>query len=196
MNIYILLLLASLVSALNRSPSLLSPGVEPNGTLPPSSLDAVIHCASPAQHDPGRQMPLALDCLNVLTFILATTPNHDRPIRWSRSPTLGQAKVPYRRSSGSCQVFVRLTTDYPAPTMEIATFDQVIGLGLRLVASCFLNSSPYGQHWGGAAAAGLDNYLDVTVWGAPDSGGIEAGLDNETVALNVSGASVTAVSQT
>lgn len=196
MNLY-LILLALLTSAINTTPSFLSSGIDPNTPLPSSSLNVAYRCASSAKLDPGRQTPSALDCLNVLTFILATTPNHDRPTQWSRNPASGHIMLPYRRSSASCQLLVRLTTTVaPAPTIETATFDQVIGASMRIVEVCLLNSRPDTEHWGGAALAGLSSYLDVVVWGAPEPGGDEAILSNETVSLNNgSGAWVTGVSQ-
>lgn len=196
MNFY-LLLLAALTSATNTTPSLLSPGVvDPNTTLPLSSLDVAYRCASPARHDPGRVMPSALDCLNILTFILATTPNHNRPTQWSRFPGSDHTILPYRRFSGTCQLVVRLTPVHPAPTVETATFDHVIGAAMRIIEVCFLNSRPDTEHWGGTAVVGSSKYLDVVVWGAPDSGGNEALLNNETVALNGSGAWIPRLSQT
>lgn len=79
MNLY-LLLLASLAFANITSSTLLNP----NTTLFLPALDLAYRCASSAKPDPGRLMPSALDCLNVLTCVLATTPNHDRPIQWSK----------------------------------------------------------------------------------------------------------------
>ncbi|KAL9066008.1 MAG: hypothetical protein Q9161_007859 [Pseudevernia consocians] len=194
MNVY-LLLLAFFTSAINTTPSLLSPDVYPNTTQPLYSFGIAYRCASPAQHDPGRRMPSALDCLNVLTYVLATTPNHDRPTQWSRGAGSGQTMLPYRRSSGSCQLLVRLTPAEPAVVIETATFDQVIGAAMRITEVCLLNSRPDVEHWGGAALAGLGSYLDVIIWGSPQSGGSEAGLGNETVALDESGAWITGDSQ-
>ena len=193
MSLY-LLLLASFTSAINTAPPLLSPGVYPNTTRPLPSVGIAYRCVSPAQHDHGRQMPSALDCLNVLTFILATTPNHDRPTQWSRDAVSGQTMLPYRRSSGSCQLLVRLTPAERALVIETATFDQVIGAAMRITEVCLLNSRPDAEHWGGAALAGLGRYLDVIIWGSPVSGGDEAGLGNETVALDGPGAWINGVS--
>lgn len=189
MNLY-LLLLASLTAPINAAPTLPSPGVDSNITLPLPSLGVAYRCASPAQRDPGRQMPSALDCLNVLTFILATTSNHNRPTQWSVIPGPDHTRLPYRRSSGTCQLLVRLTPMIiPAPTTEIATFDEVIGAAMRIIEVCLLNSNPDVEYWGGAALAGLNKYLDIVVWGSPSPG------DN-SAALNESGAWVTQISQT
>lgn len=193
-NLY-LLLLASLAFAINTTPSALTPAFNPNTTLPVPSLDLAYRCASPAQHDPGRRMPSALDCLNVFTYVLATTPNHDRPIEWSKKAVSGQIELPYRRSSGSCQLHVRLTTAVPARTIEIATFDQVIGASMRIVEVCLLNSRPDLEHWGGAALAGLGSYLDVVIGGSPDAGN-DVGSINKTTAVNVSGECLDGVSGT
>ena len=175
-NLY-LLLLASLAFAINTPPSTLTPSINPNSTLPVPSLSLAYRCAIPTRPDPGRLTPSALDCLNVLTYILATTPNHDRPMEWSKQAVSGQIELPYRRSSGSCQLHVRLTTSVPARTIETATFDQIIGASMRIVEVCLLNSRPGEKHWGGAALAGLGRFLDVVIGGAPDAG---SDLTNQT----------------
>ena len=90
--------------------------------------------------------------------------------------------LPYRRSSGTCQLLVGLTTLAPVPSTETATFDRVIRGAIRVIEGCDLNSRPDVEHWGGAALAGLDSYLDVVVCGTPDSDGNETYLYNETVA--------------
>ena len=195
MNLY-LLFLASLTCAINAEPSFPSSDAISNTTLPLSSLGMEYRCASPEPRDPGRQLPSALDCLNVLTFILATTPNHNRPTQWSQIPDSGHIMLPYRRSSGSCQIFVRLTETEPAPTVETATFDQVVGGAMRIIEVCLLNSRPDVTHWGGAALAGSRSYLDVIVWGVAIPSGNGGGVENETVALNISGTWLTGVSWT
>jgi hypothetical protein len=193
MNLY-LLILALLASAVNTTPSLLSSGYEANTTLPPTSLDFSYRCASTAHHEPGRRTPSALDCLNVLTYMLATTANHDLPTEWSRHPASGQTLLPYRRSSGSCQILVQLTKKPPAPTTETATFDEVIGAGLRITEVCLLSSRRDIEHWGGAALAGSSRYLDVIVWGTPIYGGNNGVQSNATVELDETGEWVTGVS--
>ena len=189
-----LLILASLASAVNIKASLLSSGVDVNTTLSLPSLEFAYRCASPGQHEPGRQTPSALDCLNVLTFMLATTPSHDLPTQWSRIPASGQNLLPYRRNSGSCQLFVQLTQKHPAPTIETASVDQVIAAAMRITEVCILNSRPGVEHWGGAALVGLSRYLDVIILGTPISGGNKGALSNETVKMNESGDWVTGIS--
>ena len=187
-------MLATLASAVNTKASLFPSGVNANTTLSLPFLDFAYRCASTEQHEPGRRTPSALDCLNVLTFILATTPNHDLPTQWSRNPASGQNLLPYRRSSGSCQLFVQLTEKRPAPTIETASFDQVIAAAMRITEVCILNSRPGVEHWGGAALVGSSRYLDVIIWGTPMSGGNEGALSNETVELYESGELVTGIS--
>ena len=104
--------------------------------------------------------------------------------------------LPYRRNSGSCQLFVRLTSVVPAPVVETATFDQIVGAAMRITESCLLNSRPDVQHWGGAALAGLRQHLDVVLFGTPTPGGSKADPGNETVALSDSGKWVNGLSQT
>ena len=193
MNLY-LLLLVPLACAINTPPSLLSSNVDPNTTLPLPSFDVSYRCASPAQRDPGRRLPSALDCLNVLTFILATTPNHDQPTQWSRISGYGYTILPYRRNSGSCQLFVRLTSAVVAPPVETASFDQVVGAAMRVVEVCLLNGRPNTEHLGGAAITGSGKYLDVVIWGTSESGDSEAAVNNETSAGNESGAWVNQLS--
>ena len=67
---------------------------------------------------------------------------------------------------------------------------------MRIVEVCILNSRPDVEHWGGAAVAGSSSYLDIVVWGAPQSDGHGDALSNETLSLNGSGAWGTRVSQT
>ncbi|CAF9938311.1 hypothetical protein IMSHALPRED_000756 [Imshaugia aleurites] len=129
-------------------------------------------------------MPSALDCLNVLTFILATTPDHNQPTRWSRNPHLGNIILPYHRVSGSCQLVVRLTTAVPVPAVETAAFDQVIGAAMRVIEVCLLNGRPDVEHVGGAALTGLGRHLDVIVWGTSEPAGGEDLLSNGTLTLN------------
>ena len=88
-----LLLLILLTAAVKTTSSILPVDTDSNTTLP-LPLDVAYRCASPTQHDPGRQIPSGLDCLNVLTFMLATTPYHDLPTEWSRNPASGQISLP------------------------------------------------------------------------------------------------------
>lgn len=190
MNLY-LLVLVSLASAVDTTSPLLSLDVNANTTLPLVSLDYAYRCASQTPHQPGRRTPTALDCLNVLTYMLATTANHDQPTEWTRNPASGQMPLPYRRSSGSCQLYIQLTQNRPGPTIETASFDQVIGAAMRIIEVCLLNGRPDVKQWGGAAVVGLSGFLDVVVWGTPISGGDEGVQSNETVDLSESGQWVT-----
>ena len=195
MNLY-LLLLVTLTAAINTAPSFPSPCADPNTTQPLPSLGIKYRCAPRSERDPSRHVPTALDCLNVLTFVLITTPNHDEPTQWSANSHLGHIMLPYIRNSGTCQLLVRLTEVAPALTTETAAFDQVIAAALRIIEVCLLNSRPDVAHCGGAALAGQRNYLDVIMWGTPKYGGNEAELTNQTISLNGSGAWVSDISQT
>lgn len=84
----------------------------------------------------------------------------------------------------------------PAPAVETATFDQIVGAAMRITESCLLDSRPDVEHWGGAALAGLGKHLDVVLWGALMPDGSEAVPGNETAVLNDSGKWVNGVSQT
>ena len=191
MNLYILLL-ASLASALTTPPS---SGTDSSLNLTPAPLGMAYRCPPPDQLPAGHQLPTALDCLNVLTYILATTPNHNRPTKWARTPNHKQTLLPYRRSSGTCQLVVRLASSAAKATIETASFDQVVGAAMRIVEVCLLNDGRDSERWGGVAVAGMGNRLDVVVIGAPVSGGNEGILSNGTTVLNSSDARVDQSSQ-
>ena len=191
MNLY-LGLLASLVPAVITKASLT---VDPDATLTPSSLDVAYRCASSAEPIAGRRIPTALDCLNVLTFVLATTPNHKQPTKWSRHPDPGHIMLPYRRSSGTCQFLVRLTTTVPSSSIETASFDQVVAAALRIIEVCILIGRADERPPGGVGLGGMGGLLDIVIWGAPDNPGNEGVLSNETVALNGSAAWIDRVAQ-
>ena len=187
-----LLLLASLASAINTESSF---NAEPGSLLPRSPLDVTYRCASSEEPIAGRQIPTALDCLNVLTFILATTPNHDQPTYWSRNAASRHTKLPYRRNSGSCQFLVRLTTTVPPTIIETASFDQVIAAALRIVEVCILSGRADVKPSGGVGLGGMNGHLDIVVWGAPVSSGHEGSLSNKTAVLNGSDASFNPIFQ-
>ena len=193
MNLYLLLLPASLAFAINTT--LLSPNSEPSSPLPLSPLNVAYRCASSEEPIVGRRIPTALDCLNVLTFILATTPNHDQPTQWSRAPTSDSTRLPYRRNSGSCQFLVRLTTTVPSSMIEIASFDQLIAAALRIIEVCILNIRADVRPSGGVGLGGRSGHLDIVVWGAPVTDGHGGYLNNETAALNGSDASFNPILQ-
>ena len=193
MNLYLLLSLPpSLAFAIN---TILSPNGKPSSPLPLSSLDIAYRCASSEEPVFGRRIPTALDCLNVFTFILATTPNHDQPTQWSQAPASGRTKLPYRRSSGTCQFLVRLTSTVPSSIIETASFDQVIAAALRIVEVCILNGRADVQTSGGVGLGGRNGHLDIVVWGAPVAHGHEGLLSNETAVLNGSEASFNPIFQ-
>ena len=181
-----LLLLASLASAINTESF---SDIEPSSPLPLSPLSVAYRCASSEEPIAGRRIPTALDCLNVLTFVLATTPNHDQPTQWGRTPSSGQTKLPYRRNSGTCQFLVRLTTTVPSSITETASFDQVISAALRIIEVCILNGRTDVKSSGGVGLGGRDGHLDIVVWGAPATLGHEGFFSNETAILNGSGTS-------
>ena len=180
-----LLLLASLASAITTSPS---SGTDSSLNLTPPPLGMTYRCPPPDQLPAGLQLPTALDCLNVLTYILATTPNHNQPTRWTRTPGTKHTLLPYRRESGTCQLVVRLASSASKATIETASFDQVVGAAMRIIEVCLLNGGRDVERWGGVAVAGLGNRLDVVIIGAPVAGGTEGTLSNRTAVLNVSDA--------
>ena len=189
MNLYLLLSLASLAFAINTKPS---QNAEPL-LLSPSNV--AYRCASSDEPIAGRRVPTALDCLNVLTFVLATTPNHDQPTEWSRVSGSGRTKLPYRRNSGTCQFLVRLTTTVPSSIIETASFDQIIAAALRIIEVCILNGRPDLKPSGGVGLGGRSGHLDIVVWGAPVTYGNEEVLSNETAILNGSDASFNPIFQ-
>ena len=184
------LLLAWLTYASDTSTSLLLPTIDPNDTLPLSSLGSTYRCAPTPEREPGRNTPTALDCLNILTFILATTPDHDQPREWSRIASPVRTLLPYTRHSGTCKLLVQLTSATGRTTIETATFDEVIGAAMRLIEVCLLGSRPGEEPWGGVAVTGSRNFLDVIIFGTALPVGIEGatvGLRNGTDALKQSG---------
>ena len=187
--IFHFLLLAWLTYASDAPTSLLSPAINPNDTLPLSSLGTSYRCAPTPEREPGRNTPTALDCLNILTYILATTPDHDQPREWSRIASPVRTLLPYTRKSGTCKLLVQLTTATGRTTIETATFDEVIGAAMRLIEVCLLGSRPGEEPWGGVAVTGSRHFLDVIIFGTPQSGVIEGatvGSRNGTDALKQS----------
>ena len=164
--IFHFLFLASLTYASDASTSLLSPTINPNETLPLSSLGRSHRCASTTELEPGRHSPTALDCLNILTFILATTADHNQPREWSRIVSPGRTTLPYSRDSGTCKLLVQLEPAIGPTTIETATFDDVVGAAMRVIEVCLLGSRPGDEPSGGVAVAGTRNYLDVIIFGA------------------------------
>ena len=181
------LLLASLIYTGNASTSLLSTAVNPNEAPPPSLLGISYQCA-PRIVRAGYQTATALDCLNLITFILATTPNHNQPTEWSRP-----AHSTYDRNSGTCSLAVRLDTAASSTAVEMASFDEIIAAAMRLIEVCVLKSDsrPAGEQRGGVATAGPSGLLRVIICGAREAGAVEgvtADSGNRTAAMNGSGA--------
>ena len=181
------LLLASLIYTGDAATSLLSPAVNLNEAPPPSLLGITYQCA-PGMVRAGYQTATALDCLNLLTFILATTPNHNQPTEWSRS-----AHSTYDRSTGTCQLAVRLDISASSAAVEMASFDEVVAAAMRLIEVCLLNgdSRPAGEQRGGVATAGPNGLLRVIICGTREAGAVErvtADSGNRTAAMNGSGA--------
>ena len=178
------LLLASLIYTSDASTSLHSPTVNPNEAPPPSLSDISYTCA-PRIVRPGYQTATALDCLNLLTFILTTTPNHNQPTEWSRP-----ARSTYDRSSGTCSLAVRLESTVSSTAVETASFDEVVASAMRLIEVCLLNgdSRPAGEQRGGVATAGSRKLLRVVICGTREAKGVTADSGNGTVAINGSGA--------
>ncbi|KAM0805553.1 hypothetical protein BDR22DRAFT_909856 [Usnea florida] len=180
--IFHFLLLASLVYTGDASTSLLSLAVNSNEAPPPSLLSISYQCA-PKIVRAGYQIATALDCLNLLTFILATTPNHKQPTEWSRP-----AHSAYERSSGTCSLVVRLVTAKSSTAVETASFDEIVAAAMRLIEVCMLNSDnrPAGEQRGGTATAGSSKLLMVIVHGTREAGGGEtADSGNRTVARRI-----------
>ena len=187
-----LLFLASLALTANTASS---SAINPNTSLPLSSFAVDHRCASPAPPIAGRRTPTALDCLNVLTFILATTPNHNQPTKWSQLPGHDHITLPYRRSSGTCELLVRLNKHAPPSAIDISSVDHVVGNSMRLIEVCLLYGKPDVEQSGGRASAGAYRYMDVVIWGAPDSGGNGGALSNRTGTLAGPGPLLTEISQ-
>ena len=192
MILCLLLLPASLAFAINTT---LSPIVESRSPLNLPPLEVAYRCASSEEPVAGRRIPTALDCLNVLTFVLATTPNHDQPTQWSRTAGSGHTKVPYRRNSGTCQFLVRLTTAVSSSVIEIASFDHVIAAALRIVEVCILSGRADVTQSGGVGLGGRSGHLDIVIWGAPVLHVDEGILSNDTAILNGSRASFNPIFQ-
>lgn len=65
---------------------------------------------------------------------------------------------------------------------------------MRLIEVCLLYGKPDVEPVGGFALAGLNEHLDVVVWGAPKSGN-EGALDDGTLTLTGPGALLTEVAE-
>ena len=118
-----LLLLASLIYTGDASTSLLFPVVNTNESPPASLLGFSYECA-PRIVRTGYQIATAVDCLSLLTFILATTPNPNQPIEWSRP-----AHPIFHRSSGTCSLTARLRLG--STEVEMASFNEIIAAARR-----------------------------------------------------------------
>ena len=160
-----------------------------------STFNYGYHCRSSAEHDVGHHRPTALDCLNVLTFVLATTPNHKQQTHWSRSPHDGNNLLPYSRNSGTCQLLVQFRSRVPPGAVDTASVDQVVAAALRIIEICLLAAVVDEEPAGGIARIGMSRYLNVLVWGAPNTYGAEGTSSNETIMLNASGAGVNLTAQ-
>lgn len=66
---------------------------------------------------------------------------------------------------------------------------------MRLIEVCLLYGKSDVEPIGGFALAGLNEYLDVVIWGAPNSGGNEGALSDGTLTPTGPGALLTEAAQ-
>ena len=183
-----LLLLASLTSAITPPPPFLD--LNANVSLPPPQLGVQYRCATPSERKLDTQVPSALDCLNLMTFILATTPDHDKLMTWTRTPQAGEVMLPYQRDTGSCLLWVQLARANPQPKFERATFDEMIAAALRVLEICMLEYVPGAVKLGGLAQTGSSGDLLVMIAGTKGIRDGDGESRNETSILNPSEAGV------
>jgi hypothetical protein len=164
MNAYILLLLISSTLAINTTSTLSNSG--PWCATSPSG---------------GRGSPRPADCLTLATFILATTTHRSQYVQFSLHPYEGQIKLPYTRSSGTCELFIIITTTDPTPTVPVtSSFDAVLRNMLDVVGSCLLNNQPETSNFGGVAKIGVSDRLILAIHATRANGGVQG---NETLGL-------------
>lgn len=156
----------------------------------PLHVSSETYCAPPQDpHTFIARHPVALDCLNLATFILATTPNHADPIQLSNGATAGQVKTPWFRTSGTCVITVVSTGP------DTTSFDEILRIVLELVGNCFLDNRPLEEHWGGNARFGVNDRLSMLLSGTLKVGEAEGGLGNVTLALDDFGSLVQDLAQ-
>jgi len=167
MNPYILLLLVSAAFAMNASSSL---------------SNSVPTCAGSQAVERGNPRPV--DCLNLATFILATTADRSRPIQFSGHPSEGQIELPYTRSSGTCELFVIIANTDPYPGVPVtSSFDEVLSGMLDIVGVCLLNNIPEAVNFGGVTEAGVSGRLTIGICGLRRTGGNGGLQGNKTLDL-------------
>jgi len=167
MTHYILLLLVSSTLAINA-------------TSPLFNNDPF--CARNAAVDRGNPRPT--DCLNLATFILATTSDRSQHFQFSRHPSEGQMKLPYTRGSGTCVLSVIITTTDPTPDVLVtSSFDDTLRNVLDVVGVWLLNNSPEAENFGGVAKVGVGDRLTVGIYGTRTIGGNGETQGNEILNL-------------
>ena len=148
--------------------------------VPPYTVRCVETPTEP--HTVRRRNPLAVDCLNVATFVLVTNPFHADPVQVLVDATAGQVKTPWSRISGTCEIELVLT---PRGTKgpDTTSFDEIVRIVLELVGKCLLNNGPLAAQWGGTARFGINRNIRLLLSGTRRSGEAGGALGNETLAL-------------
>ncbi len=129
-----------------------------------------------------RRNPLAVDCLNVVTFVLVTNPFHADPVQVLVDATVGQIKTPWSRISGTCEIELVLT---PRGTKgpDTTSFDEIVRIVLELVGKCLLNNKPLAEQWGGTARFGVNGNIRMLLSGTRRVRKTGRVPGNETLAL-------------
>ncbi len=168
---YLLLLFVASTIATKASASL---------RVPPYTTRCVETPATP--YTVRRRNPLAVDCLNIATFVLVTNPFHADPVQVSVDATVGQVKTPWSRISGTCEIELVLT---PRGTKgpDTTSFDEIVRIVLELVGKCLLNNEPLAEQWGGSARFGVNGNIRMLLSGTRRVGEAGGALGNETLAL-------------
>jgi len=135
-----------------------------NVSNPSLSVPLGVNCATRSVDE--RANVHAIDCLNLFTFILATT-HHTAPMTFTLTPAqLPGAKV-FSRTAGTCEFFVVLGNGRRPvrPPAETFSLDVVLGIGLGIVAYCLLDGQPEYTHWAGVAKVSAVSKLRIGVAG-------------------------------
>ena len=142
-----------------------------------------LSCAEgPVNH---RRNVRAIDCLNLFTYILATTTDHTAPITYGLDPDQKSSAIVFKRESGTCGFFVGIGSSkmQAVPPPETTTLDVVLGVALYLVAHCLLDGKPDSTHWAGVGKWSPSSNVKISVAGLRPSG-YNGGDMNETLFLN------------
>ena len=127
----------------------------------------------------------AIDCLNLFTFILATT-DHTEIMAFELSPDQSPGSKLFSRTTGTCEFFVVFGSysRKARPVREFHTLDEILAVGLGVIGLCLLDSRPDSTHWAGVGKINPMSKLRIGVAGLlPTESGLNGPEVNDTISL-------------